>query len=97
VAQNNYNLDLDLSTRVTAAAANTTALRSFTLATDVVRQYIFLGRVLKFYLLKMTLLSSFHISVMTVSPGYTTPANLYHSLSSLVAELHPMKEIHTEL
>lgn len=50
MAQNNYNLDLDLSARVTAAAANTTALRSFTLATDIIHQYVFLGRVLKFLL-----------------------------------------------
>lgn len=50
MTQNNYNLDLDLSAKVTAAAANTIALRSFTLATDVVHQYIFLRRVLKLLL-----------------------------------------------
>jgi len=50
MAQSTYNLGLELSARVTAAAANTTALRSLTLATDVVDQCVGLERMLKLLL-----------------------------------------------
>lgn len=64
------------SSRVAAAAASTTALRSLTFVANSHDSMLMQEDTERMDSLKITLFPSFHISVIRVSPGYTTPAKL---------------------